>query len=251
MTVVSRRARWSGLALVLALTTTGSARAAQSSFSPDSGGHTDARVTERDVAASNAKIAAAYGALVEMWSAEFRSVGARFAAPSVARYRGRVMTSCGVMPSNNALYCPSRNTIYFDEVFIARQAKNAAEDLGTDGDMVAVGIIAHEMGHAVAAQLGESSQVPYENEATADCLAGAFARRAGQDGTLEKGDLEEAFYGMAAAGDPTPAPTGNPRYDARVVRMIRFMGHGTREQRMENFKVGVDGGAPACLESFR
>jgi predicted metalloprotease len=211
----------------------------------------DAQVTEQDVAASNEKISQAYGALVEMWSAGFDALGTRFVAPSISRYRGSVRTSCGVMPSNNALYCPTRNAIYFDEVFIARQARNAASDLGTDGDMVAVGIIAHEMGHAVAAQLGEDSRVPYENEATADCLSGAFAQYAQKKGQLEKGDLEEAFYGMAAAGDPTPQPTGDPRYDARVIRLVKLMGHGTREQRMSNFKTGFDGGAGACLESFR
>jgi uncharacterized protein len=251
MTYVSRWARRSGLALVLALATAGSAKAAQPSIYSDPATSADVQVTEQDVAASNAKISAAYSALVDMWSNDFRTIGARFVAPSLARYRGSARTSCGVMPSNNALYCPSRNAIYFDEVFIARQAKSAALDLGTDGDMVSVGIIAHEMGHAVAAQLGESSRVPYENEATADCLAGAFAQRAGKDGTLEKGDLEEAFYGMAAAGDPTPQPTGNARYDARMVQMVRLMGHGTREQRMSNFKDGLEGGAGACLETFR
>lgn len=248
MHFVSRWARRSGLALVLALAAAGSAGAAQPSIQSDPA---DTRVTEQDVAASNAKISAAFGALVEMWYADFHAVGARFVTPGLARYRGQVMTSCGVMPSNNALYCPSRNTIYFDEVFIARQAKNAARDLGTDGDMVAIGIIAHEMGHAVAAQLGESSRVPYENEATADCLAGTFARHAQEDGTLEKGDLDEAFYGMAAAGDPTPQPTGNPRHDARVIRMVSLMGHGTRQQRMSNFKAGFEGGAGACLETFQ
>jgi predicted metalloprotease len=247
-------ARWVrqiGLALVLALTTAGSAAAVQPAVPSDLTSRGDVRVTERDVEASNAKIRDAYGALIDMWSAEFRALGQRFAPPGLARYRGAVRTECGVMPGNNALYCPSRNTIYFDEVFIARQTRNAARDLGTDGDMVAVGIIAHEMGHAVAAQLGEDSRVPYENEATADCLAGAFTQRAQRDGTLEKGDLEEAFYGMAAAGDPTPQPTGDRRYDARVVRMVQLMGHGSRQQRMSNFRTGLDGGPGACLESFR
>ncbi len=74
------------------------------------------------------------------------------------------------------MYCPSDNTIYSDHVFVARQAKAAAAQLGTDGDMAAAGIIAHEMGHAVQIQLGEDSNIHYENEATADCLAGARGR---------------------------------------------------------------------------
>ena len=240
-------ARMGGLVLALALTTAG-APAVQRYTSADVA---TIDVTERDVMASNEEIAAAYAALSRMWTENFRQIGERFDVPTVSRYRGSVRTACGVMPANNAIYCPPRNAIYFDEVFIARQSKSAARDLGTDGDMVAVGIIAHEMGHAVAAQLGEDSRVPYENEATADCLSGAFAQHAREEGTLEAGDLEEAFYGMAAAGDPTPRPTGNARYDARVSQVMQIIGHGTREQRMANFKAGFDGGPGACLASFQ
>lgn len=251
MSILARWARQGGLTLALMLASAGTVAGMQPSLPLDHPDRGDVVVTEQDVAASNEKISAAFSALAEMWTADFRAIGTRFAVPALARYRGAVRTSCGVMPANNAIYCPSRNAIYFDEVFVARQAKYAARDLGTDGDMVAVGIIAHEMGHAVAAQLGEDSRVPYENEAAADCLSGAFAQYARKQGHLEKGDLEEAFYGMAAAGDPTPEPTGNPRYDARLVRMVQLMGHGTREQRMSNFNAGFEGGAGACLASFQ
>ena len=47
--------------------------------------------------------------------------------------------------------------------------------------------IAHEMGHAVAIQLGHASRSSYENESVADCLAGAFAKHAQGDGSLEAG----------------------------------------------------------------
>jgi predicted metalloprotease len=245
---IARWARQAGLAVIIALTSATTAAAAQvvvdAPMSPD-------EVSEADIDASNGKIKAGYGALVSMWSADFKQLGVRFMAPGLLRYRGAARTSCGIMPGNNALYCPSRNAIYFDEVFVARQAKAAARALGTDGDMVAVGIIAHEMGHAVAMQLGETSPVPYENEATADCLAGAFTQQSKRDGTLETGDLEEAFFGMAAAGDPTPEYTGNRRIDSRISMRAALLGHGTREQRQANFKAGFDGGAGACLPAFR
>jgi predicted metalloprotease len=244
---IARWARQAGLAMIIALTSASTAAAGQVvdvSTTPD-------EVSEGDIEASNGKIKAGYGALVSMWSADFQQLGVRFMAPGLLRYRGAARTSCGIMPGNNALYCPSRNAIYFDEVFVARQAKAAARALGTDGDMVAVGIIAHEMGHAVAMQLGETSPVPYENEATADCLAGAFTQQAQRDGTLEAGDLEEAFFGMAAAGDPTPQYTGNRRIDSRISLRAALLGHGTREQRQTNFKAGFDGGERACLAAFR
>lgn len=246
--LLARWARRAGPALVLALTSATSALAMQD---PSPSSPSDVAITESDVTASNAKVSAAFSALATMWSSDFRQIGARFTVPSLVRFRGPVRTACGYLRGDNALYCPSANVVYFDEVFVARQAKAAARQLGTDGDMVAVGIIAHEVGHAVAMQLGEDSPVPYQNEATADCLAGAFTQRARDDGSLEKGDLEEALFGMAAAGDPPLRLSGDQRYDARLVRMASLMGHGSRDQRQENFRSGYDGGAGACLSAFR
>jgi predicted metalloprotease len=192
-------------------------------------------VTPSEVDASNAKVWAAYDALVAMWSADFKQIGEKFSAPGMARYRMQIRTPCGHLNPENAEYCAANNTIYFDDVFVAGQAKAAAEALGTDGDMAGVDIIAHEMGHAVAQQLGYKYRKLYANEATADCLAGAFAQHAATDGSLEQGDIQEAEFGMANGGDPLSG---------------RIM-HGTSEQRVENFRNGVKGGAGACLADFR
>lgn len=208
-------------------------------------------VTARDVAASNQKVKMAHAALINMWAADFRQIGQRFLPPDIVAYHGGVMSACGIMRSMNALYCPHDNTIYFDEVFVAEQAKSAARQLGTDGDMAAIGIIAHEMGHAVAMQLGRVSRTSYENEATADCLAGAFAHHASRDGSLEEGDIDEAFYAMSTAGDPQPELTGDTRTDNWIMMHLARRAHGTREQRMQNFKSGLDGGPGACIADFK
>jgi predicted metalloprotease len=155
------------------------------------------------------------------------------------------------MRPSNALYCPRDNTIYFDELFVAEQAKTASQALGTDGDMAAVGIVAHEMGHAVAMQLGHVSRDSYENESTADCLAGAFTEYSNRTGTLEDGDLDEAFYAISRAGDPRPELTGDSRTDSWILTRLARRAHGTKVQRMENFRRGLDGGAGACLPEFR
>jgi len=209
------------------------------------------RVTTRDVAASNQKVAMAHSALRAMWTSHFRGLGERFAMPGLVRYRGGAPSACGIMRQGNAGYCPGDNTIYFDEIFVAAQAKRAARELGTDGDMAAVGIIAHEVGHAVAFQLGYHSRITYANESTADCLAGAFAEEAGRNGSLEQGDLEEAFFGMEAAGDPEPRLTGDQRIDNRILRAHARMSHGTREQRTANFRRGLEGGPGACIDDFQ
>jgi hypothetical protein len=208
-------------------------------------------VTTREVEASNAKIASAYSALAAMWSKNFQQIGERFVVPRIARYESSVYTPCGVIRPENAEYCNRNNTIYYDEVFTAGMAKRAARALNTDGDMAAIGIIAHEAGHAVAMQLGHVYRTSYDNESVADCLAGAFAKQAEHDGELESGDVDEALFGMALAGDPTPELTGNVRYDAMIKRRLARESHGTREQRMQNFRDGFGGGPGACLEDFR
>jgi predicted metalloprotease len=210
-----------------------------------------ADITARDVALSNQKVRMAHSALVSMWSNDFSRLGQRFYEPGIVPFYRGVRTACGVMRSNNAIYCPRDNTIYYDEVFIAGQAKLAAMELGTDGDMAAVGVIAHEMGHAVAMQLGHISRSTYANEATADCLAGAFTQQAQRDGTLEDGDVDEAFYAMSLAGDPTPELTGDQQVDRYILARAARRAHGTREQRMQNFRNGLEGGARACLPEVR
>lgn len=233
----------------LSLTVPGALHAA--SPAPGPGDVPAVEVTEHDVTAANQKIAMAYGALVQMWTNDYRQIGERFVAPRIARYHQTIMTACGVIRPENAEYCPNNNTIYYDEVFVAGMAKLAANALGTDGDMAAVGVIAHEMGHAVAMQLGYHSRDSYENESTADCLAGAFAQQSQRDGNLEAGDIDEAFFGMSLAGDPTLEPTGNQRIDAIRHARLERQSHGTKEQRMANFRTGLNGGAGACLDDFR
>jgi predicted metalloprotease len=208
-------------------------------------------VTAKELAASNEEVKGAYAAMARMWTTHFEELGEEFVVPRLLRYRGNVRSECGIIPANNAAYCDAQNAIYFDEVFVAGLGKGTGRALGTDGDMASVGVIAHEVGHAVAIQLGRFSRYTYDNEAAADCLAGAFARQSEKDGSLEKGDVEEAFYGMATAADPTPQLTGNRRVDARTISRTRLMGHGTREQRMANFRSGLTDGPGACLPDFR
>jgi predicted metalloprotease len=244
ITLISRAA---GLALGLSAPAGWTSLDAQPSFARGNDDPVRITLTSRDVEASTEEAAAAHGALVAMWTQELRRSGTPFRAPRLVRYRGNTRTQCGVMPANNAAYCFNNNTIYFDDVFLAAQAKMASRALGTDGDMAAVGIIAHEMGHAVAFQIGYRSRSSYENEKAADCLAGAFARHAERDGSLEDGDVEEAFFAMAAAADPEFESTGNARVDSRRQARLSREAHGTRAQRQSNFRNGLAHGPRACL----
>jgi predicted metalloprotease len=244
------RGRAAALAIFVSLAAPASAANAATAPSSPARDATRVELTERDVAASNQKIRAAYSDLVTMWRDGFAQLRERFATPRLLRYRGAARSACGVMQPNNAAYCPLENAIYYDEVFVAAQAKSAALELGTDGDMAGIGVIAHEMGHAVAIQLGYDSPVAYENESAADCLAGAFSEHADRNGSLERGDVEEAFFGMAAAADPTPELTGNRRVDRVILTRAARMAHGSKEQRQENFRSGFEGGAGACFDQL-
>lgn len=246
------RAARAALVAVSVAVPAGTAQAMTQPADPPAADARPVRITAQEVDASNEKAAMAYNALVSMWTREFEQNGREFFAPRLARYRGGAIgTRCGVIAPSNASYCQAANTIYFDDVFVASQAKAAGRAIGTDGDMVAVGIIAHEMGHAVAMQLGFRSRSSYDNEAIADCFAGAFAHQSEKDGSIEHGDLDEAFFGMAAAGDPDLESTGDPRIDARLAMRLASRAHGTREQRMENFRSGLDGGTKACFASMQ
>jgi predicted metalloprotease len=246
------RLRGRAVALAFAIAASATAPAAALHAAPPHADRStpDLRLTERDVAASNEKVKMAFADLALLWRGRFSELGERFAVPRLLRYRGAARSACGVMQPSNAAYCPRENAIYYDEVFVAAQAKAASSELGSDGDMAGIGVIAHEVGHAVAIQLGYASPIAYDNESVADCLAGAFARHADANGSLEPGDVEEAFFGMAAAADPTPELTGNRRVDRRILARAAVMGHGTREQRMGNFRAGLNGGAGACVEEF-
>jgi uncharacterized protein len=210
-------------------------------------------ITRADVAASNEKASMAFAELTKMWQDEFRRRGARYMPPDLVRFREPIRTACGIMTPRNAMYCENDNTIYYDDVFVASLAKRAALQFQTDGDMAAVGVIAHEVGHAAAMQLGQVYRDSYGNEATADCLAGAFALHAQKNNQLEKGDLDEAFLGVSLGGDPDVESllTGDARTDRRIIRQVARGRHGTRDQRLANFRIGLDRGAAACLDSFK
>jgi predicted metalloprotease len=78
-----------------------------------------------------------------------------------------------------------------------------------------------------------------------------FAKKADKNGELEKGDIDEAFYGMSLGGDPEPEATGNVRYDAMIQARLARQSHGTKDQRTQNFRQGFNGGAGACMDEFK
>lgn len=128
------------------------------------------------------------------------------------------------------------------------------------GDFAAAYVIAHEVGHHVQNQLGimpkiqalqqrvsrtDANRLSVMLELLADCLAGVWARRAHETfGILEKGDLAEALGAAAAVGDDRLQ-----RQSTGTVIPDSFT-HGSSEERMRWFKVGVDSGDIRSCDTF-
>lgn len=186
------------------------------------------RLTGEDLIAAAAKWEAARPVLNNFWASAFAQRNLRYTTPRVHYLvEEKTETGCGTVGYDGPLYCPNDHTIYCDPFFVAGEMKRVGSRLGTDGDMAAIMIEAHEWGHAVQHLLGLRNGSKKFNELQADCLAGGFANYSRALGLMEKGDLEEAQMAIADGGDA--------RDD-----------HGTPQERMESFMLGYQRGGGAC-----
>jgi predicted metalloprotease len=126
--------------------------------------------------------------------------------------------------------------------------KLGAQALGTDGDAVPITVMAHEMGHAVQRMLGILHQTimsAFEEEQSADCLAGVLLAALGRKGMLEPGDLEEAAWTLATLDDR------QLRGHLTVIKDQIFHmtpgAHGSAAERRAALMRGYQSGIPACL----
>lgn len=185
-------------------------------------------LTQDDLVAAATQWNEAYPALDAFWRDAFAQARLRYATPRILVMTSDVVqTGCGTVRRHGPLYCPADHTIYFDPVFVAGEMKRVGERLGTDGDMAAITMLAHEWGHAVQRMIGVSNSNSRTNEMQADCMAGGFARYGLEKGYLEQGDVEEAQMALAIAG----AVHGT---------------HPNPQQRVNSFMLGFERGGGAC-----
>ena len=140
-------------------------------------------------------------------------------------------TYCGVSNSQAYEYCTANQTIYIGQDLIwafYRQAGDAAPALA----------LAHEWGHHLQSIIGvryrsQTGAIAFENQA--DCIAGAWALYADEQGWLETeddiGDIETL---MRLIGS----------------RESSNRDHGTIEERTEAFELSFSGGIGACNAYF-
>ncbi|MEM7274101.1 MAG: hypothetical protein AAF547_13535 [Actinomycetota bacterium] len=99
-------------------------------------------------------------------------------------------------------------------------------------------VMAHEWGHVIQAQAEQldlsldPDGLPIDAELQADCLAGAWAAERAD------ADIARLRQDTGGAGDSDDVPFDDPH------------AHGTPEERMAAFDVGVDGGPSACVDQL-
>lgn len=165
--------------------------------------------------------------------------------PSACTEAGTAVTAG---PDSGAFYCPkggqgfgttfSSGTIY---IGIPNLIRRGQEVNPNNYDFALVVVMGHEMGHHVQAMLGLQNMTTATSatwaELSADCMAGVIGHFAysGQAGQLQDTDFQEAIQIRWNAGSDLPFNySGDP--------------HGSRQQRVDAFVLGYNGGSAAqCL----
>jgi predicted metalloprotease len=195
------------------------------------------------------------GSTEDTWGQIFpQQVGKAYTPPTLVMFSGSVSSACGRATSaSGPFYCPADRKVYLDTSFF----NELSQRFGAPGDFAQAYVIAHEIGHHVQTLLGISDQVRRAQERAsekdanalsvrmelqADCLAGVWGKA--NIARLEPGDVEEALTAATAIGDD------------RLQRQSRGMvvpdsfTHGTSEQRVRWFKIGMANGAIADCDTF-
>jgi hypothetical protein len=176
-------------------------------------------------------------AITPMVASFFETEFENVAAPRNIVYIARGQSargSCGVSDSEAYEYCGANQTIYVGQDLLwtfYRQAGDAAPAIG----------LAHEWAHHLQNMLdlpafGSRSQVAAINiENQADCISGAWAKYAKDQGWLEEDDdLRDAAGLLQAIGSRE-----GPGRD-----------HGTAAERLQAFELSYEGGIKACNSYF-
>lgn len=192
------------------------------------------------------------------WPALMRQqVNQEYVAPTLVLFTDAVQSACGRQTASvGPFYCPGDQKVYIDLGFYSQLSQR----FGAPGDFAQAYVIAHEVGHHIQNLLGTSTRVHRQQqgmpeaqandlsvrlELQADCYAGVWAHHAERSrDVLEAGDVEEGLRAAAAIGDDTLQ-----RNAGRAVSPESFT-HGSSEQRVRWFRVGMDGGDMTQCDTF-
>ena len=195
------------------------------------------------------------GSSEDVWRAEFQQSGLEYQPTTTVIYEQGTLTGCGVgQAAMGPFYCPQDRKIYIDLGFF-RQLET---EFGAPGEFARAYVIAHEVGHHVQNLLGVHERVAglggrdsgedsmtVRVELQADCYAGVWAKRSNDArGWIEAGDIEAGLRAASAVGDDTI----QHRTQGQVVPDA--FTHGSAEQRMRWFTIGLESGDPDSCDTF-
>ncbi|WP_439107296.1 KPN_02809 family neutral zinc metallopeptidase [Congregibacter sp.] len=193
----------------------------------------------------------------DTWTALMAGGQTPYVEPKLVLYRDSTRSACGLGQSAmGPCYCPGDQKIYLDLSFFGQLSRR----YGAPGDFAQAYVLAHEVGHHVQTLLGisarnhearqratevEANRLSVRQELQADCFAGLWANKADQARQiLESGDVEEALAAATAIGDDTLQRQAQGR-----VTPDSFT-HGSAEQRLRWFTVGLEKGSMDSCNTF-
>lgn len=185
----------------------------------------------------------------DVWNRLFDQQGLRYREPTLVLFSGQVQSACGfASAASGPFYCPADSKLYLDTQFFIQLDRQ----LGAPGDLASAYVIAHEVGHHVQNLLGtmqkmaqarrtlgeaEYNDLSVRLELQADFFAGVCLHHAHRmKDIIEPGDVEEALRAAAAIGDDRLQ-----RRSGQEVVPESFT-HGTSEQRLRWFRLGLETG---------
>ncbi len=195
--------------------------------------------------------------LEEYWSQALPDQSdATFRPAKINTFAGAIQTGCGQATSQvGPFYCPADEQIYLDTTFFADVLEGQLG--GEGGDFVEPYVLGHEYGHHIQNILGTMGKVRTQKgpdsdavrlELQADCYAGMWTSQAsGPDRVfieLDKGDISEAVDAAKTVGDDRIQQKSGQGIDPEGWT------HGSSEQRMRWFTVGLEQGTLAACDTF-
>lgn len=193
----------------------------------------------------------------DVWTQLFAEKNQQYQKPNMVLFSGQVQSACGTaQAASGPFYCPSDSKLYLDTTFF----RQLDEQLGAPGDFAQAYVIAHEVGHHIQNLMGTTdkmdklrrqvSEVEYNEysvklELQADFFAGVCLHHAQRmKNILEPGDVEEALRAAAAIGDDTLQRRAGGHANQESFT------HGTSEQRLKWFRLGLQTGDLSQGDTF-
>ncbi|MDO9433195.1 MAG: neutral zinc metallopeptidase [Pseudomonadota bacterium] len=193
----------------------------------------------------------------DVWTPIFAQAGQRYQRPaSIVIYDQATGTGCGMGQSAmGPFYCPADQKVYLDLAFW----RELETKFGAKGEAARAYVIAHEIGHHVQHLTGQTAQVErgargadssaVRLELQADCYAGVWVAHAPKvsagEVSLDPADIEDGMRAAAAVGDDAIQKQSQGRV------MPDAFTHGTSEQRMRWFRIGLESGNPGACDTFK